>query len=119
MGSAFFERFSALCQANSVSPNSVAREIGASSGSVTAWKQGTEPRNATLRKIADYFNVSTDYLLGKEKAPVSADKRSVSDDEIKFALFGGDGEITDEMYNEVRSFAAFIKRREEEKKRKE
>ena len=116
MGSVFFERFSALCKDNHVSPNSVAREIGASSGSVTAWKQGTEPRNATLTKIADYFDVSTDYLLGKDKAPVLDDKRSVSDDEIKFALFGGDGEITDEMYNEVKRFAAYIKQREADKK---
>jgi hypothetical protein len=33
----------------------------------------------------------------------------VTDEDIKFALFGGDGEITDEMYEEVKRFAAFIK----------
>ena len=27
---------------------------------------------------------------------------SVSDDDVKFALFGGDGEITDAMYQEVK-----------------
>ena len=71
MENAFFERFSALCKDRNETPNSVAKIIGASSGSVTAWKKGTAPRNATLTKIADFFGVSTDYLLGKdaEKKP--------------------------------------------------
>lgn len=121
MSSVFFERFSALCKERNETPNAVAKIIGASSGSVTAWKKGTDPRNATLSKIADYFGVSTDYLLGKEseKAPAESGKRPVSDDDIMFALFGGDGEITESMYDEVRSFAAFVKRREAEKKKKE
>lgn len=118
MGSMFFERFSALCKEHNETPNSVAKIIGASSGSVTAWKKGTDPRNATLTKIADYFGVSTDFLLGKEneKAPTMAGERSVSDDDIKFALFGGDGDITDAMYEEVKRFAAFVKQREADKK---
>ena len=36
---------------------------------------------------------------------------SVTDDDIKFALFGGDQEITDEMYEEVKSFAAYVKQK--------
>ena len=118
MGTTFFERFSNLCRERGETPNSVAKIIGASSGSVTAWKKGTDPRNATLGKIADYFGVSTDYLLGKDpqKAPAASAPRAVTDEDIKFALFGGDGEITDAMYEEVRNFAAFIKRREADKK---
>ena len=57
--------------------------------------------------------------MGNEKAPGQQTGRSISDEDIKFALFGGDGEITEEMYREVRDFAAFVKRREEEKKRKD
>ena len=36
--------------------------------------------------------------------------------DIKFALFGGDGDITDAMYAEVKEFAAFVKQREAKKK---
>lgn len=118
MGYSFFERYSELCKSAGETPNSVAKIIGASSGSVTAWKNGTEPRYSTVAKIADYFDVSVDYLLGKEnkKAPTISGERSVSDDEIKFALFGGDGQITDEMYDEVKRFAAYVKQREADKK---
>ena len=122
MENTFFARFSQLCQDRGVTANAVAKAIGASSGSVTAWKKGTAPRNATLTKIADYFDVTTDYLLGKEssKAPaVQGNRGAVSDEDIKFALFGGSGEITDAMYEEVRSFAAFIQRREEQRRKKE
>ena len=74
----------------------------------------------TLMKIAEYFNVSVDYLLtGEEikKAPTDGE-RAVSDDDIKFALFGGDGEITDAMYDEVKRFAQMVKLREEAEKEK-
>ena len=64
MGNTFFERFYELCKERGETPNSVARIIGGSSGSVTAWKKGTVPRGVTLTKLADYFNVSVDYLMG-------------------------------------------------------
>ena len=71
-------------------------------------------RLETAQKIADYLGVSVSYLLGNENnasAPESRD-RSVSDEDIKFALFGGDGEITDEMYAEVKRFAAYLKEKQ-------
>ncbi|MBQ8360219.1 MAG: hypothetical protein IJX37_10020 [Oscillospiraceae bacterium] len=70
--------------------------------------------------IATYLGISVDCILtGNEnkKAPTENGERSVSDDDIKFALFGGDGEITDEMYERVKKFAAFIKQEEAEKKK--
>ena len=55
-------------------------------------------------------------LLGQtDRIPTAA----VSDDDIKFALFGGDGEITDAMYQEVKDFAALVKLREEMRRTKE
>ena len=74
-----------------------------------------------LAKISEYFGVTTDYLLTgeKAKAPTPSDGRTVSDDDIKFALFGGDGDITDAMYDEVKRFAQMVKLREEAEKKKE
>jgi len=70
--------------------------------------------------IARYLGISAeDILNGPEnrKAPTGTGERQVSDEEIKFALFGGDGEITDAMYDEVKRFAAFVKLREGQKKK--
>ena len=116
----FYDRFKLLCDQKGVSCNKAALEIGLSNATPTKWKKtNATPSGETLDKIAAYFGVSTDYLLGKEnkKAPTEDGERSVSDDDIKFALFGGDGEITDAMYNEVRNFAAYVKQREDNKKK--
>ena len=41
--------------------------IGASSGNVSDWKNGrSSPNTEKICKIADYFHVTTDYLLGRE-----------------------------------------------------
>ena len=79
-----------------------------------------QPDVQKIKQLSRILGVSGDDLLetdyANKKAPAGDGKRSVSDDEIKFALFGGSGEITDEMYDEVKRFAAYIKQREADKK---
>ena len=53
-----------LCLRNGKRPNPVGKEIGLSSGIISKWKNGGIPNGETLMKLARYFNVSTDYLLG-------------------------------------------------------
>ena len=115
----FFNRFRELCDQRKISVYRACTDIGLNRSAVAKWKNGGKPNGSTAAKLAAYFGVTTDYLLGQsEDRTPGFTPRVVSDEEIKFALFGGDGEITDEMYREVRDFAAFIKRREEQKKRK-
>lgn len=64
MSTTFYEIYRLLCQKAGKSDNAVAAEIGLSNSTVTTWKQGALPRRPTLKKVADYFNVSTDYLMG-------------------------------------------------------
>ena len=106
--SVFFDRFYELCKRNGTSPNAVGALMGAASGSITAWKRGVMPRAGMVRRIADHFGVTVDYLLGNDE---EVTHREISDEELKFALFGGDGVVTDAMLEEVRQFAQFIKTR--------
>ena len=62
----FWEIFIKLCADNNTKPNPVAAKLGISSGAVTKWKNGVVPNSVTLHKIADFFGVSVEYLLGKE-----------------------------------------------------
>ena len=62
----FFDNLYKLCKQKNTTPNGMAKILNISSGSVTSWKNGTLPKSDTLQKIASYFNVSTDYLLGNE-----------------------------------------------------
>ena len=63
----FWEIFYQLCTNAKMKPLQVVRQIGISHGSITKWKQGATPSGVSLQKIANYFNVSVDYLLGKEE----------------------------------------------------
>lgn len=62
----FWESFFNLCRVKNKSPNAVAKELGISSGAVTSWKNGKVPHHSTLVKLADYFGVSVDFLLGRD-----------------------------------------------------
>lgn len=111
-----YENILSLCESRGIKGGKMCTDLGISKGLLTDLKMGrrTGVSAMTAQKIAAYFGVSVGYLLGEEtgQAPAEIGKRPVSEDEIKFALFGGDGEITDAMYDEVKKFAAYIKQRE-------
>lgn len=65
----FWERFSELCYSNNVSANAVCAKLGLSTATATHWKNGTMPKGDVLVKIADYFDVSVDYLLMRVDSP--------------------------------------------------
>lgn len=117
-----YSRIISLCEEKKVSGYRMCKDIGIQPSILTDLKMGRQSglsaKNAD--KMAAYFNVSVGFLLGTEtkKAPTDEGERTVSDDDIKFALFGGDGEITDAMYEEVKRFAQMVKLREEAEKEK-
>lgn len=68
----FFDMFCQLCKEKGMSANGVAKDLSIASGTVSEWKKGRSPQNATLLRIANYFGVSIDYLLGKSETPSPA-----------------------------------------------
>lgn len=77
----FWENFVNLCNSVGKSPNGIAKDINVSSGAITSWKKGKVPHHSTLLKIANYFNVSVDYLLtGIKEKPASIDADGDTDD---------------------------------------
>ena len=54
--------------AQRISQKDLAEILGISQQTIASWEIGrTEPSNDNLKMIANYFNVTTDYLLGNEK----------------------------------------------------
>lgn len=63
----FFRTYKELCEKVGKSPNAVAKELGISSGSVTAWKQGRTPKYETIEKIATFFSTDIeDFFLSNQ-----------------------------------------------------
>jgi transcriptional regulator with XRE-family HTH domain len=46
--------------------------LGLSAATATKWKKGAVPRDTTLQRVADYFGVTVDYLLGEEKKELAS-----------------------------------------------
>lgn len=65
----FWQNFSRLCTQSGKSPTRVVEELGLTRGSVAGWKKGAEPRNNTVKQIADYFGVTVDELTGAVSSP--------------------------------------------------
>ena len=64
-----YQIFSKLLQEFNVTPYKVSKETGVSQSTLSDWKRGiSTPKQDKLQKLADYFNVSLEYLMtGKEK----------------------------------------------------
>ena len=66
----FSDRLRQLRTARDLSQNELAKQLGVSKSSVNMYERGErEPAFETLERIADYFNVDMDYLLGKSDVP--------------------------------------------------
>lgn len=116
-----YEIFAKLLSEREITAYRVAKETGIATATLSDWKNGKSvPKADKLQKIADFFDVPLDYLLGKEdnKKTLPEQSKSVSEKDIKIALFGGDGEVTDAMWEEAKTFVEYIKERERKKKDK-
>ena len=82
--SEFYKKLRDLCEERNMTVNELVRILDLSSGSPTAWKSGSAPRQSTVIKLADYFGVTTDYLLGKEEQKKSAlSEADLTEDELR------------------------------------
>ena len=104
----FFTNYENLCKEQKSTPSGIANKLGISNSTVNKWRNGAIPRGTALNSIANYFGVSIDYLLGNTEirnSPYRQSPREVA----QVALFGGDTDVTDEMWEEIKEFADYVK----------
>lgn len=81
----FYDLFKSLCDKKGVSVSRACIEMGLSRSIAAKWKNTkTNPSAEVIPKIAQYFNVSTDYLLGNEKENDTAPY--IEDDSEEFII---------------------------------
>ena len=61
----FFDIFTKLCVEKGVSVARAAADMGLSNSTTTKWAKGAFPSGRTLQKVAQYFGVTTDWLLSQ------------------------------------------------------
>lgn len=52
-----------LCRLNDISVTTLERELGMGNGTIGKWAESS-PRLDSVKKVADYFNVTLDQLVG-------------------------------------------------------
>lgn len=84
-----YERFLELLNKHQTTAYQVAKATGISQNTFSDWKKGrSTPKIDKMQKIADYFGVSVDYLLGKpvqKETPPALTKKDERDIERKLA----------------------------------
>ena len=61
----FIQRFNELCKEKNVTRYKLANDLQIGNSTIYGWEKGQQPTADKLIKLADYFEVSTDYLLGR------------------------------------------------------
>lgn len=110
----FYQRIEKLCLEKGISVTAFGAKIGVSGASVSDWKnKNARPRNSTIAKAAQYFEVPVEYLTGEtdDRNPQGNASNAPTENDIKVALFGGEGEVTDEMWEEAKRYAEYLKER--------
>ena len=57
-----FERIKELCRKNNISIYKLENEMGFSHTTISKWEK-VSPRVSNLKKVADYFGVTVDFLI--------------------------------------------------------
>lgn len=91
------------------SQQALADALGVAQSTIANWECGRrEPNHETLLRLADFFSVTVDYLMGHSDDPQGG---RVTDASIKAALWGGDQDLSqaelDELWEDVREYAAY------------
>lgn len=108
----FKERFIQLRKELGLTQEQLAEKLGMgyTRTAISAWEVGrNEPSNIDTVKIADFFGVSTDYLLGK------TDIRNIEED-FKFAYHKEIEGLTEDEIKEALEFYKMVKNRKNKEK---
>ncbi|MEK3749454.1 helix-turn-helix domain-containing protein [Paenibacillus sp. FSL E2-8871] len=102
-----YEKFEDLLNQHGITAYRVAKDTGITTATLTSWKQGKyTPKREKLQKIADYFGVTVNYLMG-----VSEESKDQQEDKPYYALSEKDerdiAKELEKMMNDLNSNASF------------
>lgn len=108
------QRIKNLCNERKITFAEVERNVGISNGQIRRWDTSS-PKIENVEKVANYFDVSTDYLLGrtdkrryyelneKDELAIQRELKKIIDgDDVDNAFAAFDGRILDELDEEDR-----------------
>lgn len=115
--STMYERIDRLCKDNGTNVTAMCKELEIARSSLSELNSG---RSKTLSaektaKIASYFGVSVDYLLGNEPKEKTSAEADVTFDDFTYAMYGESQDLTEEDKNILLDMARMLKKRQQER----
>ncbi len=102
------DRIKNLCKERNITVKMVEEDLNFPNNTIYQWRKRV-PNTDKLQKLADYFDVSTDYLLGR------TDVKRFSDSIETIAAHHDGEEWTKEELEEIERFKQFVKLKRKEK----
>jgi transcriptional regulator with XRE-family HTH domain len=102
----FYDNFVALCASVDKTPAYVGRELGIDKSTISCWKaRKTKPSDVNAQKIADYFGVTVEELMGKgiKKGPIPKDGAVSQEKQQLLDMIDG---LSDEQCRKLAGFIA-------------
>lgn len=84
MESVLYQRIKALCEKRGISISKLESELGFGNSSIKKWERVSSPSIDKIIKVASYFDVSVDYLLGRTDIEGSISEVIGDEDIISF-----------------------------------
>lgn len=134
-----YNRIEVLCAAEKITITTMCKESGASRASLTDLKKGRKQKLSadTLDKIANYFDTTVDYLLGRTDDPENSDRFGLEDpaerdfvldvtqrdtpsqpdvlDEVDIAFYGEYKELSEDDKDTIRDMVRVMRERRAKK----
>lgn len=112
-----------ICKSKGIKIGYLCEQLGLTNSYLSDVSRGKNTMSdERIHKIASLLDTTYEYLTDQTDNPepeahpeVITNKTATTEDDLKVALFGGDGEVTDEMWDEVKQFAEFIKQKQSKK----
>ena len=92
--------------------------IGVGESTISQYETGKrQPDQQTLLKLADYFDVSVDYLLGREMEENASPLLHIPEEykNLPIAFYEGAKDLTQEDIDDVVKFMEFLKKKKSDK----
>ena len=77
-----YDRVKSLCNKHGLSINALEKTVGLAPSSIKKWDGTSLPSTQSLLKVANYFHVSLDYLVGRTEVEEGAEDLLSDDDWI-------------------------------------
>ncbi|MGF3073196.1 helix-turn-helix domain-containing protein [Facklamia sp. P13069] len=100
-----FDRIKLLCDKKGISITELAQKMGWADKAIYNWRSST-PSADKVKAVADFFNVSVDYIMNRTDNPKVAN--GDQDDDFLVAAHIDD-DFTEEEMKDIRDYIEFIK----------